>query len=271
MFASGLLDRLYSRMDSFIIGKIYQPDILGYYYRAQSMEGFVRTFSAGGIMSSLFPYIAKHQQDIPHLKEVYNRYLHVISFASVGLSAVLFVLSKDLFIILFTERWIDAAVLFQLMMLAGIVWPISSLMVNMISGLGNSKRFFRLELYKKGVMLPAYLFGFLWGLHGFIMVYVALSYVCLCLNMIYVNKEIRVSFWKQVKLMAPYILLGAITAALTWLAVYFVDASRHFLRVTIIASLFSLIYITCAWLLNLKGIEILNKIMEKMRNFMSKG
>jgi len=271
IFASGILDRIYSRLDSFIIGKIYHTDTLGYYYRAQSMEGFVRTFSAGSIMSSLFPYIAKHQDNPVYLKEIYNRYLNVITFVSAGLCGVLFLLSKDLFIILFTERWNEAAVLFQLMMLAGIVWPVSSLMVNMISGVGNSKSFLRLEVYKKLVMLPAYLFGFLLGLKGFIITYVVASYICLLLNMLFVSRDIKVNFMWQVKIMIPYILLGIIAAAITWGIVHFIDPERHFLRATIIAILFSLLYITGAYILKLKGIELLNKMLEKLRSFLTKG
>lgn len=271
MFASGLLDRLYSRLDSFIIGKIYPAGTLGFYYRAQSMEGFVRTFSAGSIMSSLFPYIAKHQHDIPYLKEIYHKYLHVISFVSIGLSAVLYLLSKDLFIILFTERWSEAAILFQLMMLAGFVWPISSLMVNMISGIGNSKNYLRLEVLKKIVLLPAYLFGFMWGgLQGFIISMVVAYYICLALNIIYVTKDIAVPVGWQVKIIVSYLLLGVLCALCTYALLYFIPAYMHLLRIIITSVIFALLYIAGVHLFKLRGIIILHKMLEKLRTTLAR-
>jgi O-antigen/teichoic acid export membrane protein len=260
MFASGLLDRVYSRIDSMIIGKLYSTTTLGYYYRAQSVEGFVRTFSAGGIMGALFPYIAKHQDDKVFLKTVYEKYLHIISFVAAGLSALLFITARDVFTILFTDRWLYAADLFRLMMLAGIVWPASSLMVSMISGVGNSKNYLRLEVYKKLVLLPAYIFGFIWGLNGFIISFVTASFLCLLLNMNFVKKEINTGLLQQIKIMMLYIAIAIVGAIISWTVVHFSNISSPFLRTAIYSICFAAVYLAGAFKLKLKGTEIIGRV-----------
>ncbi len=266
MFASGLLDRIYTRLDSLIIGKIYTTSVLGYYYRAQSVEGFVRTFSAGGIVGSLFPYIAKHQNNREYIKQLFVKYLHIITFAACGLSALLFLISKDVFTFLFTARWLYAAELFQLMILAGIVWPVSSLMVSIISGLGNSKGYLKLEVYKKLVLLPVYIFGFLWGLNVFIISFVAASFICLLVNMLFVNKEIEVSMYRQIKIVLPYIILGIVAALFTWLLGTFIKFDLPITRALLYAALFAVLYFLGAVVLKLKGVEIIYLVAAKIKN-----
>jgi O-antigen/teichoic acid export membrane protein len=270
MFASGLLDKLYNRLDSFIIGKLYSANTLGYYYRAQSMEGFVRTFSAGGIMETLFPYIAKHQEKPEYLKELFLKYLHFITFIAVALSAILFLISKDFFIILFTERWLYAAQLFQLMILGGVVWPVSSLMVNIISGVGNSKSYFKLEVYKKIVLLPVYIFGFVWGLNIFILSFVTASYICLLLNMIFVKKQIQIGIWVQAKIMFPYILVGLVSAFVSYLIVTKINLQYHLLNVIFYSSLFSSFFISGTHIFKLKGMEIFYRLFGYLRSLIFK-
>jgi teichuronic acid exporter len=270
MFASGLLDRIYNRVDSLIIGKLYSANTLGYYYRAQSVEGFVRTFSAGGIMGTLFPFIAKHQDDKPYLRQIYIKYLHIISFVATGLCTLLFLTAKDVFTILFTNRWSYAAGLFQLMMLSGIVWPISSLMVSMISGVGNAKNYLRLEIYKKLVLLPVYIFGFIWGLHGFIISFVVASFVCLLINMVFVDKDIDISTWIQGKIMLPYIVLGVLAALITWTMLYFTNLHSAFTRTLIYSVLFFVFYLGGSHYLKLSGMEVIGQLTARIKKMISK-
>ena len=260
MFASGLLDRLYTRVDSMIIGKLYTTTTLGFYYRAQSVEGFVRTFSAGSIVGTLFPFIAKHQDDKMYIRQVFIKYLHIISFVAAGLSALLFITARDVFTILFTSRWLYAAELFRLMMLAGIVWPVSSLMVSVISGVGNAKNYLQLEVYKKLVLLPVYIFGFFWGLNGFIISFVIASFVCLFINMYFVNKDINISPVEQIKIMMLYIALGVIAALIAWGILYFLNIDSVYIRTVLNTVLFTGSYLVGSYSLKLNGTEIIERI-----------
>ncbi|MEI8059847.1 MAG: lipopolysaccharide biosynthesis protein [Ferruginibacter sp.] len=267
MFASGLLERIYTKLDSLIIGKLYSTATLGFYYRAQTVEGFVRTFSAGGILGTLFPFIAKHQDDRIYIKQIYQKYLHIISFVAVGLSALLFLTSRDVFIILFTNRWLYAADLFRLMILAGIVWPVSSLMVSIISGVGNSKNFLKLEVYKKIILLPVYIFGFFWGLNIFIISFVVASFICLFINMIFVNKEINFNPWEQSKTMLLYIAWGVAAAVASWGILYFLNFYSPVIRTIVYFGLFTSCYLGGSYLLKLQGLEIIDRIWLYFKKF----
>ena len=192
-----------------------------------------------------------------------------IQFAQVMKNA-LAEISKDLFIFLFTDRWIYAAQLFQLMILGGIIWPVSSLMVNIISGVGNSKSFFRLEVYKKIILLPIYIFGFIWGLNGFIISFVGACYICLILNMAFVSKEIDVSVKEQSGILGSYAITGIVISLISYWIFGLFGLESHIFRIIIYTGIFSVLFLGSCYILKFPGIEIIYRLLGKLRSIISK-
>lgn len=268
LFASGILDNLYTRLDTFIIGKIFVPDILGFYTRAQGMDNLVKQFSASSIMGSLFPYIAKHQDNRVFLKELYLKYLHIILFISVGLSGALFLIAKDLFTILFTTKWIFSAELFQLMSILGFGWPVSALMCNIISGVGNSAAFFRLDIYKRLFFLPVYLFGFLLGIKGFIICMLVAGFIGVILNAFFTSKEVAVTTLHQLTIIAKYVTVGIITCIVS----FFINKGvaqlinlNTFSNLIILSTSFATTYLVLSYVLGLSGVSVIQVSFQKIK------
>ncbi len=265
LFASGLLDNIYSKLDTFIIGRIFTPSILGFYARAQSMDGVVRQFSANSIVGALFPYIAKHQDDKAYLGVLFRKYLHIIMFVSVGISGVLFLIAKDLFTLMFTGRWIYSAELFRIISIAGFAWPVSSLMCSIISGVGNSEAFFKLEVIKKILILPVYLFGFLLGLKGFLYCMLAVVCVSVILNAVYTAREIEVGTMEQIKIMAGYLITGLLSCTVTYFLVGIIGSAHAVLNMAGAAILFSALFLGGCYAARLKGTEIIGFGIHKVK------
>lgn len=267
MFASGFLDNVYMRLDTFIIGKIFSANTLGYYTRAQSMDNFVRQFSVTSIMGALFPYIAKHQDDRAALNNLFVRCLHIVCFASIALSGIFFLTSSYLFTLLFTARWQYAAELFQLISVVSFAWPVSSLMCNIIAGTGNSAAFLKLEVYKKILFLPVYLFGFILGLKGFLVCFIVANFIAIILNAFFVHKEIAITVFAQLKLILSYFISG-IAAVSSSYFIYHLFASKSTIAgILILTGLFLVFYLLTGFLLKLHGFSDAMLILKKGRNF----
>ncbi|MBL7739743.1 MAG: lipopolysaccharide biosynthesis protein [Chitinophagaceae bacterium] len=217
LFLSALLDNVFTRLDIFLIGKIFSPATLGYYTRAQSMDGIIKQTSSASIVTVLFPYLSRVQSETAIIRVLFIQYLHIICFVSFFLSGLLYICADSIFIMLFTERWLKAAALFKIMTIAGFVYPVSALMVNILSSRGNSKDFLRAEIIKKLVILPAYIFGFLLGLNGFVYTLAAVYILALFVNVLYVEKEIQVSFIKQVRIIFLYAVITLAVVVLVYM------------------------------------------------------
>ncbi len=243
MFSATILGSTVSRLDIFIIAKLFPAATLGFYTRAQSIDSTVKSFSAGSITAVFFPAAARLQDDRRTLSAFFRKYLHVVSFLSAGLSGFLYLVTPDLFRVLFTERWDMAAGYFQIMCIAGVAWPMSALMVSLISATGNSKIYLRLELLRIMIQLPVFIFGLAAGIATFLWLFVAARLLSMVLNSFFVSKEIPIKTREQLSLIFLYLFQAAIAALLTAGIMEFAgDGSRMF-RIGLITISYFLFYL----------------------------
>lgn len=271
LFASNILDMIFSRVDIFLIGRLFTPAILGYYTRAQSIDNMVKQFSSTSITSVLFPYISKNQDDKDFLTGLYNKYLHIVLLISICLSGMLFLVAPYIFEILFSRRWVYSGELFQIMALGTFIWPVSNLMGIFIIGVGNSKSFLHLEIIKKCVLLPVYIFGFVYGIKMFIAFYVAALYITLVFNSIYVGKVIHVNLLSQLRKILAYMASGIAAAAISYFLCEKMAVANRLFDTFLLSLVFVVLYLLFCALLKLNGIRelmygiqiIKNKIHDK--------
>lgn len=210
VFLDGIISTIYSKLDIIMIGKLFTASTLGYYTRAQSLDSMVNTFSSGSITRVFFPMISNIQNDKQQVVKIYKIATILVGFISIGLTGFLYVVADDLFIILFTKKWIYSAQLFKLMAIVGFTYPLSSIMVNLISGLGYSGKNLKLGLWKKSVGLLALFFGYKWGIEAFLYACILRNLIGLIMNMVYVSKVINLSILAQLKWVYKPILVALI-------------------------------------------------------------
>ncbi len=218
MFLSGLLDRLYQSLDTMIIGKLFPPANLAFYNRAKNTKNLIINNAVGSLNKVLLPSLSSVQNDEQRFKRAVHKALHLSSFVSLLFLGFFFVVSNDFLIILLTEKWQPAVPFFRLILLSAYSYPISVILVNIIASQGNSKAFLRLEIYKKIVYTLNFLFGFLYGIEGFIVGLFIVGIIGVGLNIWYANKEIDISqkwFYKQI--WQPFVLTAVIAGGVFYI------------------------------------------------------
>jgi len=153
MFLSGMLNAIFTRLDFIIIGKLFLPETLGFFQMAKSLNLMVVQYTSGSLTAVLFPVLSKVQNDLPRFQNIIIKSLGVISFVVFLLLGALYLISEELIVLLFTEKWLPSVEIFKILVLSGFSYPISALLVNILSSRGNSKAFLRLEIYKKLIAL----------------------------------------------------------------------------------------------------------------------
>jgi teichuronic acid exporter len=214
IFFISMLENIFIRIDVFMIGKIFGGTTLGYYTRAQSLDTTVRQFSSGSIVSVVLPFFSRMKNDLIQLHWYYFQSLHFVSFISIMIIGNLYLVAPELFELLFSAKWIFSGYIYQILALAGFAYPISALMVNVLWSRGNEKIFVRVEIYKKLLLLPVFCFGFLWGLKIFMYTLVVANILMIGINAWFVSKDISVSFTKQIRVIAEYLLMGTMVTVI---------------------------------------------------------
>ncbi len=242
MFLSGLLEVIFSRLDIIIIAKLFSPAVLGLFDQAKRLNAMIIQYSSGSIMAVMFPVMSKVQKDLPKFQRIVIKTLGIISFVVFFLLGFTYLIAEDLIVLLFTEKWLPSVAYFQIILLGGFGYPISALLVNILSSRGDSKTFLRLEIYKKSLVGINLYIGFLWGVEGYLYGMIIVTVLSVLLNIVYASREIDVT---MLQFLRPIITQMVLTVA----AVLAVDVSglgsetSRILNILEVGSLFMLLYI----------------------------
>lgn len=215
MFLSEMLDAIFTRLDFLIIGRLFTPASLGFFQRAKSLNNMVVQYSSGSLMAVLFPVLSKIQNDLPRFQNIVLKSLGIICFIVFMLLGNLYLISEELVILLFSDKWIPSVDFFKILVLSGFGYPISALLVNILSSRGKSKAFLRLEIFKKSIVVLNFIVLYNWGIEIYLYGLIVTSLFGVMLNILFASREINLSLGLFVKPIAVQMATAMIAVMLT--------------------------------------------------------
>ena len=217
MFLSSLLDTIFGRLDTIIIGKLFTPATLGYFNRAKALDQLVISYSSSSLLSVLFPLLSKVKNDLPRFRSIVKKAFGLILFVTFFLVGELYLVSHEVIVLLFGEKWLQSVEYFKILALAGFGYPVSALLVNIISSRGNSKVFLRLEIFKKILFGGNLSIGFIWGVEGYLYGLIIVMFLAVYMNIYFASKEIDMS---QAEFIVPVVIQAMLTALIVMVFVF---------------------------------------------------
>ena len=264
MFISGILDSVFSNADSIIIGKLFTPATLGYYYRARSLNNYVMQYSSGSLMSVLFPAFSKMQDDIERFRSTAFKGYHLINFLAFMLTGLFFVTGEDLIILMFGSQWQPSVSMFHLIIIIAFGFPLSSILVNILSASGNSRAFLRLEVIKKVFFGSSLAIGFIWGIHGYLICNAVAYILAVIVNVIYSSRQLKVTSWHFHRITLPYLSVALICVVILSVAQYYLRLP-HLIHLVASGTLFLVCYLLAAWQMRLQGFLFLLTELKQLK------
>lgn len=213
MFLSNLIQAIYFRIDFLIIGKIFSATTLGYFQRAKQFNSLVIHYSSGSLMSVMFPILSKVQNDVPRFTNIVFKTLNILCFVTFLLLGGLYLNAEELIVFLFTDKWLPSVNYLEILLLSGFGYPLSSLLVNVLSSRGNSKAFLKLEIIKKSIFSLNLLNAVYYGIENYLYGLIVVSFLAVFLNSLFASKELDVGILKFIKPILTQMLL-TITAVI---------------------------------------------------------
>lgn len=212
LLISGLIDTIYNNIFSLIIGKYYSTRQLGYYTNASKFRDIASHSIASTVQRVTYPILSSVQDDDVRLKAGFQKIIQSVAYinfpALMGLAAV----AEPLFYILFGEKWMPSVIYFQLLCLAGALYPLHAVNLNILQVKGRADLFLLIEIYKK-VVLTILLILFIFfqtGILGLICAAVINSYISLLINIYFSGKEIKYSLMEQLRDLTPSFVLSVV-------------------------------------------------------------
>ena len=155
LLISGLFNSIFSKIDYLIIGKFFPAALLGLLYRAKSFRTLIIRYTSESLGKVLFPVFSKKQDDIAWISNSVSLSLKLSFYFILFFSILLFTIGEEMFIILFSEKWLGAVPFFKILILSSVTFPMITILGNALIGLGKSKRFLFLDSFEKTGLLIA--------------------------------------------------------------------------------------------------------------------
>ena len=216
MLASNLINTAYSNLYQIIIGKFYSSTDLGQYQRGQSYSGLFSNTLTQVVQRVSFPTLSKMQDDTERLKYGYRKIIKMSMLVSCLGSMALAAMAKPLIVILIGEKWLPAAEYLQIICLGALLYPVHAINLNVLTVMGRSDLFLKLEIIKKIIGIVPIVIGIFLGIKVMLWAGVVSSFLCFAINAHYSEKLINYSFLNQFKDIIPFIIVSTFIAGLVY-------------------------------------------------------
>lgn len=218
LFLSGLLDIAYNRIYTILIGKYFGVRELGFYNRADSTKQFPVSLLTGVLSRVAFPVFSAAANDKKQLRRGMRLALRSIMLVNVPMMLGLMATADHVIPTFFGVQWLPAVPIMQVLCLAGILWPLHVINLNVLMAQGHSRLFFRLEIAKKIIGSLLIVCGSFYGVLGLAWSQVVFGAVAFLINVHYSKIYLDYGATRQTVDFLPVLLVsGFMTGIVYWL------------------------------------------------------
>lgn len=262
ILVSALLDTFERDVRSLIIGRVYSPEVLGYYNHGTSFPMLIVGNINSSIQSVLLPVLSFEQDNKVRMKEMVRRSIKTSTFILTPMMVGLAVIAEPLILLLLTEKWIKAVPFLQIACATFALWPIHTSNLQAITALGRSDLYLRIEIIKKSIgfiilviSVPFGIYSMAWGLFiaGLISTY---------LNAYPNSKLIGYGFKEQIIDILPAFILSILMGVI--ISILSIFSMNYILRMFLQVLLGVFLYVSFAILFKMEIFEYLIKVIKKI-------
>ena len=217
MFLTHLINSFSGQIQGLLIGKKYNPSTMGYYSKASGTESLA-SHSISSIMTQVtYPLFAEVQDDKVVLSNMIKRLSMTLSYITFPMMFILLLCAKPLFVLLYSDRWLQSIPYFQVLCFAGLAGCLQSANLQAIAAIGKSKTMFVWTLLKRGVGIGAIVVGMVFfGMKGLLGGMVLNAWFSYFVNIGLVSKHVGYKFWRQILDLLPVGIVALIAAAVSF-------------------------------------------------------
>jgi teichuronic acid exporter len=213
LLATGMLDSVFQNIYDLVIGKLFSAAELGFYSRAMMTQQLLAQNLNATVSRVTFPIFASIQNDKLRLREGARKGLVFLGTINFPLMIGLSVVSRSFVSVVFSDKWLPCVPYLQLLCIVGLLYPLGTINLHLLSAQGRSDLTLRLELIKKFVAVLMLMFGIAWGILGIAIGQVCTSIFGYYINCFYTGRLIGYSFVEQVKDLLPMLSIALVMGA----------------------------------------------------------
>ena len=223
LLLSQMVNTIYNNLYTLVIGKVYNPQTVGHYNRANGYAQIPTNLVLSMAVSVNYPILSSIQDDNERLKRAYRKLLRAPLYVHYPVLLGLATLASPLIEVMIGAKWLPCVPILQILCIAGLFIPLTHINLNLLYVKGRSDLVLRLELIKKPlaflILFASIPFGILWLVAGRVLY----SIVGFAINCYYTKKTLDYGFVEQIKVLIPVFVNSIIMCASVFISTYYID------------------------------------------------
>ena len=270
MFLTSLLNQFGQQIQGLLIGKVYNPSTMGYYSKAHNTERLASTTISSVMAQVTYPLYAEVQDDKAQLANMIKRITMTLSYITFPLMFILLLCAKPIFLLLYSDRWIDSVPYFQVLCIAGLAFSLQSVNNQSIAAVGKSKAMFIWTIIKRMVGIGFMIGGLvLFGMKGLLAGVVLSTWFAYFVNIGLVSKYVGYRWTSQLLNIMPVAIISVVSALISFGVGYLLNLSTYpdgFVKLFA----YIIVYISCSHIFKPEAytyfLTIIEPILLKLRH-----
>ena len=211
---SNVLNQVFENLYYIVIGRLFSAGDLGLFTRAKTLQDLPSGVLSNMVSRVTLPLFASIQDDQKRVRKGLKQALTMTMMANTPVMIGMAVVGDPLIRVLFGPSWLPAVPYFQLLCVTGLLLPLHVMNLNVLTALGRSDLFLRLEFIKKGLIVVSIVLTWQLGIIGLIWGLIVVSVVAYGINSYYSGKLVGYPLFSQIKDVFPFIGVGL------WMALF---------------------------------------------------
>lgn len=215
---SSVLEVLYARLYTVLVGRLFGALELGLYNNAEGTRQLPAGFFGSLLARVALPMFSEAAADAVTLRRGLQLAVRGMMLLSAPVMLGMAALAEPLVALLFGRQWLPAAPILQVLCLAGVLYPLHALNLQVLMAQGHSRLMFRLEVVKKMIGIALILGGATLGVMGIAWSQVIFSLVGFLINTHYTRRLLGYGAISQIREFSPALLAAMVMATVVHLA-----------------------------------------------------
>ena len=263
LLITNLFQRFNWNIFSFILGKYYTRSDVGNYTKSAEWFNMGGEVVNGMVNAVAQPALAKVVDDNERQLRVFRKMLRFTAFVSFPLMLGLSLVSKELIVVVITEKWIESAHMLQVLAIWGAFMPLQSMFTNLLVSRGKAAVFMWCTIIQGVLTLALLLLLHPYGIRNMIIAYCIFNALWLFIWHYFAEKEIRIKLQMFLIDTLPYLLMATGVMVATYHLTKPID-NIYILLVARIA-IAALLYIGTAWIAGSKELDEITGFLFKRK------
>lgn len=266
LLATDLIASIYNNVAQLFIGKMHNTSMLGYYSQAQKLKDLPVTSTVQAVQGVTYPALSTMADDREKLTVGYGRIVNLVSYLLFPVMLGLVAVAPEMFALLLGDKWMPTVPYFEILALAGVVYPLSVVSYNILKVKSDGRLILRLEILKRLLMtvmlcytIPRGVESIAWGMS-------AMAAVDFIINTLFALRYVDMGVGAFLRVVAPQLLLASAMFVLLYAINPYCESMSVGIHLLIDIVVGGAFYLSLSYILRLSAFDEGLKLLRSMRS-----